>query len=99
MSGSTEFAPAPAAEPIAARVFPTGTKACSPEDFAGHPAVQDFGGSLETGDMPRGPTETPWLLAALAGIVLGALWSRWKLRAAAPTVVARRRRALRPAAG
>ncbi|MFO0931827.1 MAG: hypothetical protein U1E39_03860 [Planctomycetota bacterium] len=77
-------------DPIAAPVFTAGT---------GLRAPHDFGGSLEVGDIERGPAETPWLLVAIVGVVLGALWSRWRPRAAAPTVVARRRRALRPAAG
>lgn len=97
MSSSTEIAPA--AEPVAARVCRTGSEPRTREDAVGRSVVHDFGGSLETGDLPRGPAETPWLLVAIVGVVLGASWARWRPRAAAPTVVARRRRALGPAAG
>ena len=88
MCGSVEVAPS--ADPTAAHVLTTGTEMRVPHDFSA---------SISLCDDDCGLLGTPWLLAVLAGIVLGALWSRSKPRAAAPTVVARRRRALRPAAG
>lgn len=88
MCGSVEVAPS--VDPTAAPVLTTGTEMRAPHDFSA---------SISLCDDDCGLLGTPWLLAAVAGIVLGALWSRWKPRIAAPTVVARRRRALRPAAG
>lgn len=88
MCGSVEVAPS--VDPTAAPVLTTGTEMR---------AIHDFAASASFCDDDYGPSVTPWLLAVLAGIVLGALWSRSKPRAPAPTVVARRRRALRPAAG
>lgn len=88
MCGSVEVAPS--VDPTAAPVLTTGTEMRAPHDF---------GGSLTMCGGDYGLAGTPWLLVSIVGIAIGLVWAHGRPRAAAPTVVARRRRALRPAAG